>query len=245
MSYTTRSSGSVKITENGDTSEPSFSLSPGVIQQIKYVNPVLDSAVFYPETALAKDVTSIYGSYSYGAGIGTITSSGTTVTGVGTLFLSETFVDGYIESGGQKRKIVSITNDLSLTIDSAFTPDITVGAAYTYGADDVYFENPILGQVQDWRVSFSYTGKSQNAAEGIDIILKNPISGFERLLPIVLSEGTTTGDFLTAQVSTYADANSLQAPLGTGIGGYQLYIRCIKQSINVVIKDIARLNSRY
>jgi hypothetical protein len=62
---------------------------------------------------------------------------------------------------------------------------------------------------------------------------------------ITLPEGEVAENFVTTDVQTYADANSLKSPLGTGLGGYQLFIESTKQSITVIIKDITRQTDQF
>lgn len=64
------------------------------------------------------------------AGAGTVSSSGTAVTGTGTAFLTAASVGGYIVSGGQTRRIVSISSNTALVTEGAFSPALS-GAAYT------------------------------------------------------------------------------------------------------------------
>jgi len=61
---------------------------------------------------------------------GTITSVGTAVTGVGTAF-TLSMLGGTITSGGQTRNIVAFISATSITIDTAFAPDIAVAAAFS------------------------------------------------------------------------------------------------------------------
>ena len=243
MSFRLPNSGSVKIDRNGDSSEPTYVMSAGVRYQIQYDSPILDSAVFFPENG-PKDISAIFEFHEVGAGTGTITSSGTAVTGSGTLFATEQSEDGYIEAGGEQRRIASIADNTNLTLQTAFTADITTPSAFDYGYSDVFKENQVLGQLQYWRVSFNYSGKSVNNAAGFKLFVINPLSGFERHLLTTLPQGDTSDNFVTLDVATYTDANSADPPRGTGIGGYQLFIEST-QSLTAVIKDVARLNGQY
>ena len=67
------------------------------------------------------------------AGAGTITTSGINVTGVSTVFTTFTQcqVGGVITVSGQTRTIATITSNTTLTVTTAFSPDITTGTAYT------------------------------------------------------------------------------------------------------------------
>lgn len=64
---------------------------------------------------------------------GTISAVGTTVTGVGTTFLSTFSVGDTIYCYGQARTVVTVDSDTSLTITSAFNP-VPTGLAYTRSA---------------------------------------------------------------------------------------------------------------
>jgi hypothetical protein len=65
------------------------------------------------------------------AGTGTLASSGTAVTGVGTLFLSEVVAGQYITANSLSAKVLSITSNTVLTLEAAFSTNITAGTAYT------------------------------------------------------------------------------------------------------------------
>lgn len=60
---------------------------------------------------------------------GNLSTSGTAVTGVGTLFTEDFAVNDYIEINDQYRRITAIANNTSLTIDSSLTANVT-NAAY-------------------------------------------------------------------------------------------------------------------
>jgi hypothetical protein len=62
---------------------------------------------------------------------GTISSSGTTVTGTATTFTTTFAVGDSIMSAGQTQTIATIPGDTSLTTSVAFSPVIPAGAAYT------------------------------------------------------------------------------------------------------------------
>lgn len=66
------------------------------------------------------------------AGVGTISSSGTTVTGTGTVFTRDLAVNGTISAAGQIRKVTAIASNTSLTTDTAFFPALSAGTAYTF-----------------------------------------------------------------------------------------------------------------
>lgn len=66
-------------------------------------------------------------------GIGTISSSGATVTGVGTGFTGQVKVGDTIFAGGQSVVVANITNNSTLTTTVAFSPVISAGSMYSIG----------------------------------------------------------------------------------------------------------------
>jgi hypothetical protein len=77
-------------------------------------------------------------------GTGTITSSGTTVTGTNTNFKGEIVPGCTISAGGQRVKIVSGTAT-TLTVSPAFSPDVT-NAKFSYNG---LLINPITATIPD------------------------------------------------------------------------------------------------
>ncbi len=84
------------------------------------------------------------------AGTGTISSSGTTVTGnVSTVFTTQLRVGDTIFAGGEARRVAVITNDTTLTVSASFTTNLAAGTTFTFtrpiltmsGTGDVLFEN--------------------------------------------------------------------------------------------------------
>jgi hypothetical protein len=67
-------------------------------------------------------------------GIGTITTSGTSVTGTGTLFSIYLRAGQQLQAAEQVRTITSITSNTSLTVDSAWSSDLTAASFTTPGS---------------------------------------------------------------------------------------------------------------
>lgn len=74
------------------------------------------------------------------AGTGTISTSGTAVTGSGTLFLTEDETGGaksklnaryWISASGQLRQIIKVASDTQATLNQAFPSNLPVGTAFT------------------------------------------------------------------------------------------------------------------
>jgi len=60
---------------------------------------------------------------------GTISSSGNTVTGSGTSFTTTMAVGNYVKAANQFKRVISIANNISMTVESAFTTNL-VGNTY-------------------------------------------------------------------------------------------------------------------
>ena len=65
-------------------------------------------------------------------GTGTVSSSGTTVTGASSAFTTQLNVGDIIIASGQTRTVTAITSATVLTTDIAFNPAIGAGTAYTF-----------------------------------------------------------------------------------------------------------------
>jgi len=126
--------------------------------------------------------------------------------------------------------------------ETAPIKDISSIYADVGGYNGVFLENPVLGQPQYWRISFDYNGKLSNRNAGLYVKLINPLSGFTRRLLLTLPDGETEQTFLTVDISTYSDINSLAAPFGSGLGGYQIWFEVVSDDITVIVRDITRLN---
>ena len=79
-------------------------------------------------------------------GTGTISSTGTAVTGAGTSFTTELVVGDLIEADGQKKKVISITDNTNLTVDFAFDSDLS-SEAFTYHDSNAVDPNAFGGGV--------------------------------------------------------------------------------------------------
>ena len=105
------------------------------------------------------------------------------------------------------------------------------------------WENLIAGQAHIWRVIFDYTGKNNNDVVGVDVSLKNPLSGFVTTNTVVLPEGTTSGTNQQALLITFADGASLPPPLGTGYG-YNITFNANK-GITTTVTSMSRISLQH
>ena len=75
-------------------------------------------------------LTSLVGNAT--TGTGTVSSSGATVTGSGSAFTTELRIGDQIIASGQTRTVTALSSATSLTTDTAFSPVISGGTAFTY-----------------------------------------------------------------------------------------------------------------
>jgi len=66
-----------------------------------------------------------------GPGTGTISASGTTVTGSGTLFTVEILVGEVVIANGEAKVVTAITDNVTLTINTAFQDSTPSGASFS------------------------------------------------------------------------------------------------------------------
>ncbi len=82
-------------------------------------------------------------------GTGTISSSGTTVTGHNTSFTTQLNLGDVIIANGQSRVVNSVVSDTSLVIESAFSPDLSAGTSFIYQvATGIELEKNVAGYLR-------------------------------------------------------------------------------------------------
>ena len=90
-------------------------------------------------------------------GAGTVTSSGTTVTGTGTLFTYYFDPGDQIVVGTQVRVVATVTSDTQLTLVEAFTPNVAAASQYLrLGPDELLLKG--AGQVTASKFKVTGTG---------------------------------------------------------------------------------------
>ncbi len=132
-----------------------------------------ESDTTYPDSDLGSEFTLVTGAEhlgSYSSLSGTISSSGTTVTGTSTTFTSSLSVGSYIKAGGKTQRVASIASDTSLTTTNAFSPALS-GASFELarGRDDVFVlgNGLVLGPYQVHGDRFSVDGEFSSGAHSI------------------------------------------------------------------------------
>lgn len=94
-------------------------------------------------------------------------------------------------------------------------------------------ENPINGQVHTWRFQISYVNKAAGNNGSLDLILTNPVSGFQYVMPFTLPSGRTSGTLNNVAI-TIADGASIPIP-----NGYILQCRTSFSDANLTIDSIS------
>lgn len=74
-------------------------------------------------------------------------------------------------------------------------------------------ENPILGQPHRFRIQGNYNNKNINNVGALDLVLRNPVSGFTSTKSITLPDGRVSGLF-DEIILVIADSNSVSTPNG-------------------------------
>lgn len=150
-----------------------------------------------------------------------------------TIILSDNFNEaGQVKINYTGLTTTAFTANTTKTLNiSAATPSIETSPTTTYpnstpnnytGVFDIsrgstptgrLIENPIEGQLHLWRVQLSYSNKAIGNNGSLDIVLTNPISGFQYVMPFTLPTGRTAG-ILNLNAITIADQLSIPSPQG-------------------------------
>lgn len=110
-------------------------------------------------------------------------------------------------------------------------------------ATSTLIENTVPGQAHWWRFIFDYSGKSINNNTGLELKLRNILSGFEGKSQITLPSGETNNNNFIATIITIADGASLPSPFGTG-QGYQLWIESTS-GITFELTSVTRISVQH
>jgi hypothetical protein len=142
------------------------------------------------------------------SGTGTVSSSGTTVTGTGTLFTDELSVGDTITADGQDRVVNAITNKESLTTSVAFSPVLS-SDSYTI-PDAKKFRDGII-QVQN--AAKALVDRTEDTGTGTLVSSGTAVTGTGTSFTTELAVGDTiltgTGLLQKQEVATITDATNL------------------------------------
>lgn len=128
---------------------------------------------------------------------------------------------GYTANVARQVNIIAATASLSSSPTTTFpesAPTNTYADIFdaTRGSTPVagrLIENPIPGQVHFWRVQGSYANKAAAQVGSLNLVLRNPVSGFFYEFHIALADGITSDNFNCLFI-TIADGASIPAPNG-------------------------------
>src|SRR5581483_5256920 len=124
------------------------------------------------------------------SGVGTISSSSTTVTGNGTNFSAELVVGDTITASGQTKTVTAINSATVLTVNSAFSANLPSGTSYTHnGLSDGNYMN---GEQYTVSVTIPDPGThaySFDATDGVTPVLW-PLNGDGFLAPSVVDSNS-------------------------------------------------------
>ncbi len=99
-----------------------------------------------------------------------------------------------------------------------------------------FVENLWVGQMNRWRLQFSYELEGTVTFAYLSVVLENPDSGFKLSRQVVLPKKTTGIGYFDVELSAVSDYVSLPAPLGTHANnGYIIYV---ENNTGALIKQI-------
>ncbi|WDT74563.1 MAG: fibronectin type III domain-containing protein [Candidatus Manganitrophus sp.] len=142
--------------------------------QTRTVTAVTNNTSLTVDTPFSPNLSGAAFTYSVWSGTGTLTTSGTTtVTGSGTSFTTQLQVGSTITASGQTRTVTAIASNISLTVDMAFSPNLSA-ASFTFANDlPLRGVEPNTGTVDtQFTYKVVYTDADNNP----------PVTGYPRLL---------------------------------------------------------------
>ncbi|MCG3116481.1 MAG: fibronectin type III domain-containing protein [Candidatus Manganitrophus sp. SA1] len=142
--------------------------------QTRTVTAVTNNTSLTVDTPFSPNLSGAAFTYSVWSGTGTLTTSGTTtVTGSGTSFTTQLQVGSTITASGQTRTVTAIASNTSLTVDMAFSPNLSA-ASFTFANDlPLRGVEPNSGTVNSqFTYKIIYTDADNNP----------PVTGYPRLL---------------------------------------------------------------
>jgi hypothetical protein len=169
-------------------------------------------------TSFSCDIDPMYGRTS-----GSISTSGTTVNGLGTLFLSEYKVGDYFTSGNQTRRVVTITSNTIMTVDSAFSPMLS--GELQYRNETAIFEtenNALL-----FPLPYPFV-KSVRDSDNVNNTIYTKFKEFQQTSVVVGSTSTVT---ISVSGNDTFSSPSL-------VGNYLLYNRTTGNVVNPLSIDL-------
>ena len=156
------------------------------------------------------------------SGTGTISSSGTAVTGSGTLFVTELIGRAWIKAGGEYRQVMRVISDTSCTVSSAFGSSLS-GATYQRVRSNVVGIQSQQHGVY-WDANTTDLDVGSNVYEG-NVVSDIHGEGSLNSFPGAIRAGAAVTLFQTGTFAASTTTNiSPAVPAGYEIVGYRFHI---------------------
>jgi hypothetical protein len=149
---------------------------------------------------------------------GTVSSTGTALTGSGTSFAWELQKGHVVTAGGQVRTIATVTGNTTATVTAAFSPDISGQTwTYTWGATPTGYSvgDPLSIYPDRYITSAAVDDVLQIGSEYVRITAKNTASQW------VVARGVGWGGVGSSTPSTYSAATTLTTLCSSGPSSLQ------------------------
>lgn len=153
---------------------------------------------------------------------GTISSSGTTVTGSGTSFQSQLKPGDLIRASNQVRPVAKINSNTSIDLIDPFVPNLPAGTAYARldGFDyEKRIELPLIQEKQPPEIT-TYLNRSTFSKDQVDAIASGGQSVFDDSFYVILQDRTTRAATITWPATVEPQLRNLIAPPVYGAGIY-------------------------
>jgi len=151
---------------------------------------------------------------------GTISSSGTTVTGSGTSFQSQLKQGDLIRANNRVRPVAKINSNTSIDLIDPFVPNLTPGTAYVRldGFDyEKRIDLPLIQEKQPPEIT-TYLNRSTFSKDQVDAIASGGQSVFDDSFYVILQDRTTRAATITWPATVEPQLRNLIAPPVYGAG---------------------------
>lgn len=153
---------------------------------------------------------------------GTISSSGTTITGSGTSFNTEFEQGDLLRADGQVRAIALINSDTELTLLEGFESNLPAGTAYVR-IDGFDYEKiiylPLIQEKQPPEIT-TYLNRSSFSKDQVDAVLSGGQSVFDDSFYVILQDRTSRAANIAWPAEVEPQVRNLIAPPVYGAGIY-------------------------
>jgi hypothetical protein len=187
--------------------------------QTRTVTAIASNTSLTTDNPFSPNLSGASFTYAVWSGTGTLTTSGTTtVTGSGTSFTTQLQVGTTITAAGQTRKVTAVASNTSLTVDTAFSPNLS-GASFTFATDlPLRGVEPNVGNVNTLFVyKIIYTDADNNP----------PVTGYPRLLldynTVVYAMSLDTGAAASLRDGNYTNGEQYTVTVNLSNPGTHAY----------------------